>query len=136
MKQGKMIEAYKTLESIKGNKLSTVTAMRLFKLKKALLPAYEFQLERERLIFDKFAPELDNGILKFKSKEDKQDFEAALTELSNAETGTEVEPVHISVDEVSLQLSMEDIEHLDGFVIFEDGEPEIKMEAISKEGDE
>lgn len=136
MKQGRLIEAYKALETLKSNKLSTVTAMRLFKLKKALQPAYEFQIEREKIIFEKYAPELADGVLKFKSKEDKMDFEAALSELSNAETGTEIKPVHISANESTMQLSMEDVEHLDGFVIFEEAEPEIKIEAVSEEGDE
>ena len=118
MKQGKMVQAYNALQRLGGQVMDDLVAYKLFKLKKQMAPAIEFQTEREQLIFEKYQPErTGNGQYSFRTSGQAAEFRNELNELADMETEVTVTPVKIPKGQ-RLLISMDDIEALDGFVEF------------------
>lgn len=66
MKQFKIINAYKTLETLSENEnLTELDQWNIYKIRKILRPHVEFQEEREQSVREKYQPYADNeGVLK------------------------------------------------------------------------
>lgn len=129
MKQGKVIQAYNALARLGGQTMEDyAVAYKLFRLKKQMTPAIEFQTEREKAIFDKYQPErLANGQYSFRTSGQAAEFRKELNDLAEVETEIQITPVTIPKGQ-RLLISMDDIEALDGFVVFPvEEEKPIKM---------
>lgn len=123
MKQFQIIKAYKAINKLYEKDLPVSISYKLFRIRSFLLPHWEFQQDKERSVFDKYSPTVDeNGSLKFGTKEDGERFVAEYTKLCNELADIDVdtddiEKVSIPMD-INLSLSVEDIEALQGFVEF------------------
>lgn len=82
MKQSEIIKAYKTMESLaSNNELSQDEQWDIYQLRKTLRPHFEFQVEREDAIREKYLPFAnEDGAL---SEEESQKYLKELTDLGN-----------------------------------------------------
>lgn len=122
----KIIPAYKALLTLEEQMLPLKLSYNIFKLKKQLQPAWDFQRERENEILQQFPPqEFTNGNFKFKTVKQAKGFKAKMDELAEMDFELEVKPMKLQLTEM-LEITPKDIEALDEFVIFEEfPEPEV-----------
>ena len=114
--QRKVIEAYGTLNQM-GRKVSGQTAFALFRFKQQQLkPVVEFQGEEEVKLVDKFGGKItEEGRIIFDDDQKRAEFLKEQRKLGEMEC--EVETIEIRTDEVP-EITMQEIETLDGLIIF------------------
>lgn len=116
--QGKATAAYVTLANMGARTLPANTAYRLFKVKKALLNAYEFEVEQEKKYMEECQGELDGtGMITFKDVESRKAFEEKKKEMHEVEIDVEMEVPTVPLGEMK-EVSMLELESLEGFVNF------------------
>lgn len=121
MKQGKIIDAYKALNKLASCQLPIKTAYQIHKLRTALKSAWDFQCEEEGKLIERLHPVADaDGNLTFKNMEDKKEFLRVQHELSEHEQEIDFQPVTVGLLD-GITLSANDIDMLDGFVTFGEG---------------
>lgn len=121
MKQGKIIDAYKALNKLASCQLPIKTAYQLHKLRTALKSAWDFQCEEEGKLIERLQPVADaDGNLTFATMEDKKEFLRVQHELSEQEQEIDYQPVTMELLD-GITLSANDIDMLDGFVTFGEG---------------
>lgn len=123
MKQSILVDAYKVIQKLSDQPISMKVGLKLFQLKKQLEPQYEFQLESEDKIFSQYPVQnLKNvgnrTIATFETEQAATEAKELLNELENMEINLDFLPIHIS-EEDGLSLTLNDIEALSHFVIFE-----------------
>lgn len=123
--QKEAVAAYKILSKISSQPMSWKTAYWMSKLKKKLGAQLDFQKECEEKLFEKYQPEqTEEGRLKLKTPEEARAFDKEWEEIGSIELADlQFQKVYIPETE-NLQISMADMEALDGFVQFGPEEPE------------
>lgn len=125
VKQSTIIRAYKVIDSFTGKKMSVSISHKLWTIKRALQPHWDFQAEKEREVMGKYEPQVDeNGNLQFKSEEAQkacmQEFGKTCAELADLDVDLgDFKKVIIHLDD-KIDLSMDDIDALQDFVEFVD----------------
>lgn len=117
MKQKQIIEAYKTIQKYEKEQMPLNVSYKFFKIKKLLSEQWEFQLEKEQEIFDRYKPEFKDNVFTFVDEEEKNKFAKEIKELSELEIDLDFDK--IKIDFQDLKLSVDDVEALDPFVNFE-----------------
>ena len=117
MKQFKVIKAYKALTKLGQQDLPIKLAFDLFKIKQALQPQWDFQLDEENKLAANAKVNAD-GSVTFDSPEAAEAFRQKLKELSDIDVDLKVKPVQIPISIPGLTLSMDDVDALDCFVQF------------------
>ena len=121
MKQGKIIDAYKALSKLASCQLPIKTAFQLHKLRTALKSAWGFQCEEEGKLIERLRPAVDaDGNLTFATMEDKKEFLRVQNEIAEQEQEIDYQPVTVGLLD-GITLSANDIDALDGFVTFGEG---------------
>ena len=121
MKQGKIIDAYMALNKLASCQLPIKTAYQIHKLRTALKSAWDFQCEEEGKLLERLHPVADaDGNLTFATMEDKKEFLRVQHELSEQEQEIDYQPVTVGFSD-GITLSANDIDALDGFVTFGEG---------------
>lgn len=117
--QFKIVRAYNTIQKIADGKLPLPVSYKLFRLKKSMLPYFEFQLEEEKKALDECAAIADiNNNWTFSTDEDKMAFIQRLNEIGSMEVDAEIETQTIPLS-ADLELSIADMEALEDFITFE-----------------
>lgn len=120
MKQRDIVQAYKIITKLYQKQLPLPVAYKLYKLKRQLQPAWDFQTDTEQKLIDEFKPEWqEDGSLKFESPESARAFEAQVTAALGMESDIDITPVTIPLCD-GVTISPEDIESLAGIVTFEE----------------
>lgn len=118
MKQKQALKAYVTLIGM-GGKTTGKTALALFRLKGRLKELVDFQAEEEIKLAEKYGGKiLDNGTIKFEDDDQRQGFLDEKNALGEMDIEPEIEPARVQIDTVP-EITLSEIEALDGFVIFE-----------------
>lgn len=118
MKQQNIVNAYKVIKKYEKEKLPLDISYGFFKLKKLLQSQWDFEVEQEKTIFDKYQPQQDeNGNFLFKSNEDQQNFAKDIAELLNMECDWNEDKIYINFNN-RIEMPLIDIEALDDFVSF------------------
>ena len=116
MTQGDAVRAYGAITRM-GSKATGAAAFTLFRLKKGLQEIFEFQNEQEKELVQKFGGQLiENGLVVIADKEKREQFQAEVEKLHGMEC--DIQPVKIPAAAIP-EISLAEIEALDGFVIFE-----------------
>ena len=116
MTQGDAVRAYGAITRM-GSKATGAAAFTLFRLKKGLQEIFEFQNEQEKELVQKFGGQLiENGLVVIADKEKREQFQAEVEKLHGMEC--DIQPVTIPAAAIP-EISLAEIEALDGFVIFE-----------------
>ena len=119
MKQGKIIEAYRVIKNMAQESFPLPVAYSLYKIRKAMEPQADFQIEREKSLIEEFNGHPgENGMINFGESEVAKKFLEKIKELEEMEVEFDFEPVHIPLTE-NINITPNDIDKLDGFVIFE-----------------
>ena len=117
MKQFRIIKAYKALTKLGQQDLPIKLAFDLFKIKQALQPQWDFQLDEENKLTASAKVNAD-GSVTFDTPEAADMFRQKLKDLSDIDVDLKVKPVQIPLSIPGLTLSMDDIDALDCFVQF------------------
>ena len=118
MKQQQIVNAYKVIKKYENEKLPLDISYGLFKLKKLLQPQWDFEVDQEKIIFEKYNPTYDkSGNMTFSSEEDEEKFVKDLAELLDMEVDWDEKKIHIDFKD-RMELPIVDIEVLDDFVTF------------------
>ncbi len=117
MKQFKVIKAYKALTKLGQQDLPIKLAFDLFKIKQALQPQWDFQVDEETKLAAG-AKVSDDGSVTFESPEAAAAFRQRVNELGDIDVDLKVKPVQIPLSIPGLTLSMDDVDALDCFVQF------------------
>lgn len=118
MKQLEAVKAYKVLAALGTEKLPVNTAFALFKQKRALQPAYDFQAEQEKAIAERYNATLDDrGYYHADTEEHGKAMRDELTALSNNDCTLEIGCVDVDVPQ-DFKISMTDLETLEPFINF------------------
>ena len=114
----KAFDAYITLTKVRG-KVKGTDALHLFHLKNVLKETVDFQNEEEaRLIEEHGGTVTDNGMILIADKGQREAYQKERIALGAMECEVKAELVTVSLER-NPELTMEDIEQLDGFVKFE-----------------
>ena len=114
MKQFKIIKAYKALTKLGQQDLPIRLAFDLFKIKQALQPQWDFQLDEENKLAASAKVSAD-GSVTFDSPEAAEAFRQ---KLSDIDVDLKITPARIPLSIPGLTLSMDDIDALACFVHF------------------
>lgn len=118
MKQQEYINAYKVIQKFENEKLPLDISFGLFKVKKLLQDQWDFQVSREKEIFELYNPKVtEEGTFVFKSKDDEKGFTEDFTELMNMDVDKTIDKIHIDFGS-RIEMSISDIEALSSFVEF------------------
>lgn len=117
MKQSKIIKAYKALTKLGQQDLPIRLAFDLFKIKQALQPQWDFQLDEENKLTASAKVNAD-GSVTFDTPEAAEMFRQKLKDLSDIDVDLKITPARIPLSIPGLTLSMDDIDALDCFVQF------------------
>ena len=118
MKQQQIVNAYKVIKKYEEEKLPLDISLALFKLKKRLQDQWDFEIEQERKIFDKYQPEQGSaGSFNFKSKEDEAGFAKDIAALLNMDVDWDEDKIKIDFGG-RVDMSLADVEALDDFITF------------------
>lgn len=121
MKQYQINKAYSALGRLANMQMPVRDARNLYMLSKQLDDAYNFELEQERKLIEKYNGVLtgDGGVT-FPNNDEAKKFGEELAELNNLDVEVDFDPVVIPCDVMDEQrVSPFDIACLDGFVTFE-----------------
>ena len=121
MKQLQINKAYGALNKLANMQMPVRDAYRLYLLTEQIKPSYNFELEQEKKLLEKYEGVLDqgSGTFKFKDRETMEAFGREMKELNDFDAEIEFDPVEISMDALGTQkLTPVDIMCLKGFVAF------------------
>jgi len=116
MTQGDAVRAYGAITRM-GQKATGAAAFTLFRLKKGLQEIFEFQNEEEQKLVQQYGGQvIENSLVVIADKDQRAKFQAEVEKLHAMEC--DIQPVTIPAAAIP-EISLAEIEALDGFVIFE-----------------
>ena len=131
MKYGQFFSAYEVLQKINDMQFQVRDAYRIYKLLKELEPAFQFGIQREQEMIERYdgRPQSD-GSVRFVHGDDEESrkkglanmesFQREMEELTNMEVEGEFEAISMSLDALGDQtLTPREIALLDGMIHFE-----------------
>lgn len=119
MTNKEIIGAYTALLGLGKMPLKVQDAYNVYRLRKALQPAFEFCAEEERKVFEKHDGVMTTDGVHFPADTDMAAVRSELDALSNMESDVVFDPVIVSLDNMKgLQITPDDLEKLEGFVTF------------------
>lgn len=125
MKHSDIIKAYAALGRLSSTEIPLSISYKLFKLRKLLKPQWDFQNERVDAILSRYETKCQmDGSLKFKNAKEAQkcagELDKTIEEINDMEIDlADIKKPIIKLDS-DIRISMEDIEALSDFVIFEE----------------
>jgi hypothetical protein len=128
MTQLEAVNAYKALSHLAVQTLPIKTAYALHKLRRALAPAWDFQVAQGTALIERYGGTIDGGSVRFGQPDDPDAIKRALAyskEIAEL-NGLEAEAIpdlhpHVPLDD-NLVLTMQEVDALDGIVIFDGGD--------------
>ncbi len=121
MTQAKLVNAYKALTHLAVQSLPVRTAYALYKLRRAILPVWEFQREQESALIEKYEGVIEETSIQFPSPEAAAAYQREMAELGSLEAEeVHLPPVPVVPLTDNIMLSVTEIEALDGLVAFEE----------------
>lgn len=124
MTQGQVMDAINVLNRVCKQTMPLKLANRLFKLRQALAPAMQFQMEEEAKLMEQYPPSRQEGNqLFFDDKEVGRAFNKGLAELADIESDIEFKPVEIP-ECVDIGIKPDDLGMLQGFIEIVEGDDE------------
>lgn len=114
--QGKAVAAFATLNQMARKPMHSLTAYKLFRLKKAVGLIVEFQSEQERkLIHELGGTVADSGAILIDDKEKRIEYAKRHKELEELECDVNIEKMVMHMKEVP-EIAMADMETLEEFI--------------------
>jgi len=117
MKQQKIVQVYKVIEPISKNKdLPSDISYVFYRIRKLLQDQWDFQIEEERKIFEKYNPKYVNEKLTFDNPEQAQAFTEEIKKLSEIDADLGEFSKFDFHPDGRVKLSAEDMEKLEDFL--------------------
>jgi len=99
------VEAYGAIQRISHATLPFMTARELRKLRDKLKTEYEIVAEEEKKLIEKYAGAVEGNGVKFKTKEDKENFEMERDTIYNQTIDIDAEQINLVCEALSLTLA-------------------------------
>ena len=116
LKQETAVQAYLTIMAISKRPLQSFAAFKLFKLKKALQDAFDFQREEEAKYIEEFEGTVNEfGSVNFPDPDKAAGFKKKQAELDEVEQEIDIGRMTFTLKELP-ELSVEQIETLDAII--------------------
>ncbi len=112
----KAIAAIRVLQELGNKNLPAKVSFGLFKVRRGLLPVWEFQVEQENKLLDKYGEDIGDGRKQIKSEEGRKAFDAMLFDLNSQEEDIDFEPITMPLPDINM--SIDQIEILSEFINF------------------
>lgn len=113
--QGKAISAFTTLAQMGRKPINSLSAYKLFRLKKALSHVVEFQSEQEYKLIDELGGTVtESGAISL-DREGAEKYRARHKELEETECEIDTDRVELRVSDIP-EISVSDIESLETFI--------------------
>lgn len=119
IKHNQVINGYKALTDIGNQTLPAKTSYALYKIRLAMKPVWDFQLEQEKQMMDKYGSQDENGNMIIKDAEGKEKVQRMFEELIAMEEDINIEPIHIKLPD-DIHITIDQFEALAPFVIFDE----------------
>lgn len=117
IKNFKIIKAYIALMKLENETLKVTEAMELFRLKKKLSDHFEFYRDQEKKYSEQYGDKVnEDGTIVFTDNNKKFEFVQKMNELNDMDIEIDIHEVSVTSNDINI--SMSDIEALDGFVKF------------------
>ena len=118
--QKKLIMVYNAIGELTSAKMPVKTALSLYRLKQALEPAYQAESSAERKLVEDYGAVIgEDKRVDFPNAESREGFIQSMIELNSVEIEVEIEKPVISTAAIDGNATIQTIEALDGFVVFE-----------------
>ena len=114
-KQGNAVRAYVVLQSMGRRQLNTVTAFKLFRLKKKLHEIVEFQTEQERTLAESLGGTIDEHGRLIISDDKRAEYEIKHALIADTDCEIDTEKVTLPMAEIPYS-TIEELEALDPFI--------------------
>ena len=115
--QEKSVIAYGAIGRIR-QKVKGRNALNLFHMKNILQENIDFQIEQEKALVEEYEGILsDGGTVLFNDADKRAAFQEAYKELQATECEVDADPITMSIETIP-DITLEDIEQLNGFIIF------------------
>lgn len=118
--QGKAMAIIQAIDNVRKQAIPLEAAREIFRMKKALMSAQEFQYEQQDKYVKECNAHMDGNQVIFETgeqgKRDREIFLNKMLELAQMEQEFDIAPIQIKCDQ--LEISVEDLEILDGVVDF------------------
>lgn len=114
----KIVGGYKALLDISNQNMSAKTSYALYKIRMALKPSWDFQIEREKSLMEKYGERDSDGNYTIKSVEGRREFMQMIAELNSMEEELDIEPITMELPDINM--SIEQIDAISNFVHFTD----------------
>lgn len=119
MKQSTIINAYKVIQKHRQDQLPLDVSLAFFKVKKMLDDQWEFQLEKENELIEKYHPtRKENGDLVFDPPENMDKFIEEINAIGDLDIDLDYKKVDAKFGN-KIELSVDEIEALEEFMNFE-----------------
>lgn len=112
----KVMAAIKALYDIGDKELPASVSFNLFKIRRKLMPVYEFQAEEENKLVAKYGVDDGNGKKQIKSVEGKMALEKFINEINSQMEEIDYEPVDMKLPDINM--SIDQFEVLSNFINF------------------
>lgn len=120
--QKKAIAAFATLTVMGQKPMDSLTAYKLFKLKKALTDVVEFRTQQEMKLVEKHGGTVtETGQVRIEDENARKEYAKDYRELEQLECEVNVERVEMSLQNFP-QMTIQEIESLEPFINFEGGQ--------------
>ena len=131
MKHVKILNAYPIIKDLKKIRFNGKTALQLNRMEKELKEVYDFQMEEHQKLFKDYKPEYnqETNQLSFKTEDECEAFLKSSNELDELEHEVKTPVVRIPIEKVP-EISVDDMDKLEGLIEFYEEEEEIKAEDI------
>lgn len=117
---GNAYNAFVTINQIR-NKVKGIDALHIYHMKNMLTESVDFMAEEDaRLVSEAGGTVTDSGMVIIADKAKRSEYLKARKELDNQETEIQADPITIMIERCP-DVTAEQIEMLDGFVVFEEG---------------
>lgn len=117
MNHKQLINAYNVLVRMGGAQMDIKSAMKLYKVRNVLDPYFNFCVEREQAIMDRYHGTVAEGNITFSNAEDAAHAQAELNELYLTDIDDAFIPVEIAAESLKdCTMSLNDMEALDGII--------------------
>ena len=117
--QSSAVMAYNIINKLSSGSMPISMAYKFFKVKQALKPSYDFQVEQEQALFDELHPEYVDNSWRFNNEEDRNAFAMKLNEIHEMPVEIDIDKQYVALDD-HIVMSIEEMEILDIFIGFDE----------------
>ena len=118
MKQSRIINAYSITEALSSSEsLTTMGKWVLYSVRKTLSPHYEFQMEENKKLIEKYNGKVSENTIQFETPEDATAFQKEFNEIEELEIDMDFKKQEVKLSDIP-DITIKQMEALEDFIEF------------------